>query len=407
MTAPFDVAVIGAGIVGLATARAVLEQHPGASVAVLDKELVVGSHQTGHNSGVLHSGLYYRPGSLKARLCVEGRRSMVELCQREGIPFVPCGKLVVATSTTQLGALDELERRGTGNGLSGLRRVAADEITGIEPHARGVDALHVPEAGIVDFVAVAGHVAAALDGDVLLGHAVEAIQRRGGVTAIGTSAGSIRCRVVVNCAGLQADRVAALAGVDPPVRIVPFRGEYYTLAAEAAARVSGLLYPVPDPRLPFLGVHFTRRIDGSVEVGPNAVLALGREHYRGARPNLRDLAGTLAYRGFLRMVARHWRTGAGEIVRSLSRSAYAGAASSLLPGVLPEHLIRGRIGIRAQAVTPQGDLADDFIIMEAPGAIHVLNAPSPGATASLAIGAHLAQSVGRHLGSEGTNRDAG
>jgi L-2-hydroxyglutarate oxidase len=244
-----------------------------------------------------------------------------------------------------------------------------------------------------------------LGNGVLTGHPVEAIRSAPAHIDLGTGAGLVRARVVVNCAGLHSDRVAALAGIEPPVRIVPFRGEYYTLAAESAAKVSGLLYPVPDPGLPFLGVHFTRRIDGTVEVGPNAVLALGREHYRGSRPDVRDLAEILSYRGFLRVAGRHWRTGAAEVVRSLSRTAYARVAGRLLPGLRPEHLHRGRVGIRAQAVTPQGDLVDDFLIEEAPGAIHVLNAPSPGATAALAIGDHIARLVGRQL--EGTSRHRG
>jgi len=408
MTVPsYDVAVIGAGIIGLATARAVADRHPGTSVAVLDKEPEVGAHQTGHNSGVLHSGLYYRPGSLKARLCAQGRRSMVALCEREGLPFVRCGKLVVATRPSEAAALDELERRAAANGLTDVRRLDAGGMASVEPNARGVAALHVPETGIVDFGAVAGYLARSLAGGVLIGHRVEAIRMSGSHVDIGTSAGVIRTRVLVNCAGLQSDRVAEMTGIEPPLRIVPFRGQYYTLGTEAAGLVRALLYPVPDPELPFLGVHFARRIDGTVEVGPNAVLALGREHYRGSRPSLRDLSGTLTYPGFLRVAGRHWRTGAGEVVRSLSRAAYAKEATKLLPGLRSEDLLPGRVGIRAQAVSPRGDLIDDFVIVESPGVVHVLNSPSPGATASLAIAAHIADLVWRQLADRGADGGAG
>jgi L-2-hydroxyglutarate oxidase len=400
-----DVAVIGAGIIGLATARAITQRLSGVSVVVLDKENRIASHQTGHNSGVLHSGLYYRPGSLKARLCAEGRQSMAQLCEREGLPFARCGKVVVATDESRIPPLDELQRRGAANGLTGMRRLDAEEMAAIEPHAIGVAALHVPEAGIVDFAAVARHLATTLPAQPLTGHAVESIGRRGSHVDIGTGAGLVRCRVVVNCAGLHSDRVAILAGIEPPVRIVPFRGMYFRLQDEAAALVRRLIYPVPDPDLPFLGVHFTRGLDDTVEVGPNAVLALGREHYRGSRPNVRDLAATLAYPGFLRVARRHWRTGAAEVTRALSKAAYAREARKLVPGVHGRDLLRAKVGIRAQAVTPGGSLVDDFVIVETPGAVHVLNAPSPGATASLAIGEHIAGLAIAHI--EGTSAGSG
>lgn len=392
MSERFDVCVIGAGIVGLATATAVSRRLPGASVVVVDKETAVGSHQTGHNSGVLHSGLYYKPGSLKARLCVDGQRRMGVFCRDEGIACERTGKLVIATREEELPALDELFRRGTANGLEGLRRLTGDEIGTIEPHATGVAAIHVPEAGVLDYREVTERLADLLSGEVRTGAAVERLVT-GDRVEVGTAAGSVHARVLVNCAGLQSDRVARLAGVEPPVRIVPFRGEYYSLAPEAAHLVKALVYPVPDPRFPFLGVHFTRRIDGSVEVGPNAVLALGREHYRGRRPDPADLVATLGYRGFHRLVGRYWRTGATEAWRSMWRSTYARSARVLVPQVRAEHLRPGGAGVRAQAVAPDGSLVDDFSIVETANAVHVLNAPSPAATASLAIGDHIAAMV--------------
>ncbi|HEX9855945.1 MAG TPA: L-2-hydroxyglutarate oxidase [Acidimicrobiia bacterium] len=397
MSENYDVAVVGAGIIGLATATAITAQSPGASVVVLDKESSVGVHQTGHNSGVLHSGLYYKPGSLKARLCVEGRRRMEELCERSGIPFERRGKIVVASSVDEIGAMEELHRRGDGNGLVGVRRLSAAEIREIEPHAIGVAALHVPEAGVVDYSLVARHLASDLAGDVRLGAPVEHIRTSTGQVELGLATGAVTARVMVNCAGLHSDRVARLAGIDPPVQIVPFRGEYYTLTPEAASLVNALIYPVPDPRFPFLGVHFTRRIDGTVEVGPNAVLALGREHYRGARPNFSDVRETLKYPGFRRIVNRYWRTGAAETWRSAWRRTYAHTARMLVPELRAEHLVPGGAGIRAQAVTPDGELVDDFSIVETEMGVHILNAPSPGATASLAIGEHIARLVAAKL----------
>ncbi len=395
-----DVVVVGAGIVGLAVARALRRRRPELAVTVVDKEPDVGVHQTGHNSGVLHSGLYYRPGSLKARLCVDGRTRMLAFCAEHGIDVQVTGKVVVASRPDQLPALDELARRGRANGLAGLRRLDPAALTEVEPHAVGVAALHVPEAGVVDFRAVAKALAADLQAggaEVRTGAAVTAVRSRPGGIGVDTTAGPIDARVLVNCAGLHADRVAALAGVDPPVRIVPFRGEYYRLDPAADHLVRALVYPVPDPRFPFLGVHFTRRIDRTVEVGPNAVLALGREHYRGARPRLGDLVDVLAYPGFWRLAARYWRTGVAEMGRSAFRRTYAAAARVLIPEVQARHLRRAGAGVRAQAVTPGGDLVDDFAIVETPSAVHVLNAPSPAATASLAIGDHVAGLVEGHL----------
>ncbi len=391
-----DVAVVGGGLIGLAVSRALLESHSGLSLLVLEKEERIAAHQSSHNSGVVHSGLYYRPGSLKAQLSVEGRRSIYELCEAVGIPFRRSGKLVIATRPDELPALDELERRGEANGLKGLQRIDAAGIRRFEPAATGLAALHVPEAGVVDFPQVASHLADGLEavgGEVLTGHEVTGITH--GLDGVTVTAGGeqLSVRVLVNCAGLQADRVAAMAGITPPVRIVPFRGEYYRLADQASALVRNLIYPVPDPRFPFLGVHFTRRVDGSVEVGPNAVLALGREHYRGTAPVWSDLAEVLRYPGFLRLVARHWWSGTAELLRSRSARLYARAARRLLPEVRREDLLPGGAGVRAQAVGRDGRLVDDFVIETAGTSVHVLNAPSPGATACLAIGRHIAGRV--------------
>jgi L-2-hydroxyglutarate oxidase LhgO len=401
MPVTYDVCIIGAGLVGLGVARALSESHDGVGIVILDKEPAVAMHQSSHNSGVAHSGLYYRPGSLKARLCVEGRRSLEEYCETRDIAFSRSGKLVIATNHAQLGPLAELERRGIANGLSGLKRLDAAGLRELEPAAVGLDALHVPEAGVVDFPAVAVRLAAELSergADLRLGHAVTAIDHDGTGARIRVADQEIRARLVVNCAGLHSDRVALMAGVRSNVRIVPFRGEYYTLVPEAEHLVRALIYPVPDPRFPFLGVHFTRRIDGTVEVGPNAVLALGREHYRDVGPDWGEVRETLAFPGFRKLVRRHWRTGASEMIRSRSRPMYARSARSLVPEIRPQHLIPGGAGVRAQAVSPDGSLVDDFVIEEAGPTVHVLNAPSPGATASFAIGGHVAGIAARHLG---------
>lgn len=392
----FDVCVVGAGLIGLATARALADAFDGISVAVVDKEDGVARHQSSHNSGVVHSGLYYKPGSLKARLCVEGREAVYRLCEEQGIPYEKSGKLVIATRPAEIPALDELERRGRANGLIGLRRIGPDEIRSHEPEAIGIEALHVPEAGVADFPAIASHHAATLasyGARVVTGAEVSEIHPGRDRVRVVAGETSFVARVLVNCAGLHSDRVAALAGVSPPVRIIPFRGEYYRLTEEAAALVKTLIYPVPDPRFPFLGVHFTRRIDGTVEVGPNAVLALGREHYRGARADWVELRSILSHRGFRRLARRHWRAGAAEMLNSRSTRLYARLARRLLPALRQEHLVPGGAGVRAQAVGVDGALVDDFVIEMAGNTIHVLNAPSPGATASVAIGRYVAERV--------------
>jgi len=403
----YDVCIIGAGLVGLGVARALSESHPGIGIVIIDKEATVAAHQSSHNSGVVHSGLYYRPGSLKARLCVEGRRMLKLYCEVTGVAFEESGKLVIATKPSELEPLAELERRGKANGLSGLTRLRGEEIRQMEPEATGLEALHVPEAGVVDFPAVAARLARDLvqgGADVRTDFEVVAISHHSDGADIRSVDHGIQARVVVNCAGLHSDRVAALAGVQSQMTIVPFRGEYYTLVPAAEHLVRGLIYPVPDPRFPFLGVHFTRRIDGRVEVGPNAVLAVGREHYRDADPDWAELRKTLADPGFRRLVMKHWRTGATEMIRSRSRSLYARSARALLPAIRPEHLAPGGAGIRAQAVSGDGALLDDFVIEEAGSTVHVLNAPSPGATASLAIGSHVAAIAARHLGRGGQSQ---
>jgi L-2-hydroxyglutarate oxidase len=370
-----------------------LEKYPGSSVVLLDKEAGVAAHQSSHNSGVAHSGLYYRPGSLKARLCVEGRAELERLCDSASIPFRRLGKLVIATDSAELGALDELERRGRANGLTGLRRLDLAGIREIEPAATGLQGLHVPEAGVVDFPGVADHLAAELQrngAEVRTGLEVTAIDHEADGARIVAGDQEVRARIMVNCAGLHSDRVAALAGVESDIRIVPFRGEYYTLDPEVSHLVKGLVYPVPDPRFPFLGVHFTRRVDDSVEVGPNAVLSLGREQYRGSPIGWGDVKEVMALRGFWKLASRHWRTGGAEMLRSKSRALYARSAQRLIPALRSDHLGQGGVGVRAQALGRDGRLVDDFVIEEVGATLHVLNAPSPGATASLAIGAHIA-----------------
>ncbi len=395
-----DVCIVGAGLVGLGVARALTESHPGIDIVVVDKETTVAAHQSSHNSGVAHSGLYYQPGSLKARLCVEGRRKLEAFCRTEGVAFTGSGKVVVATGRDELPALDELERRGRANGLSGLTRLGPDGLREIEPEAVGVAALHVPEAGVVDFPGVASRLAALIrerGGEILTGEEVTGVDAKDDEVAIRHGDTELRARIMVNCAGLRSDQVAALAGVESPIRIIPFRGEYYTLVPEAAALVRALIYPVPDPRFPFLGVHFTRRIDGQVEVGPNAVFALGREHYRQAAPDWGEVRRTVVEPGFRRLVMKHWRTGSAELVRSRSRRLYARSARSLVPALRTEHLSPGGAGVRAQAVARDGRLVDDFVIEELGPTVHVLNAPSPAATASLAIGEHIAALIAPRL----------
>ncbi|MER6522496.1 L-2-hydroxyglutarate oxidase [Streptomyces sp. NPDC060334] len=384
-----DVLVIGGGIVGLSTAHALARLAPGTRVVVLEKEPGPARHQTGRNSGVIHSGIYYRPGSLKARFAVGGAAEMVKFCAEHGIAHEVTGKLIVATERSELPRLHALVQRGRENGIP-VRELGPAQISEYEPEVRGLAAIHVGTTGIVDYGQVAAQLAESSGAEIVYGGAVDLISRRSGGVAVRTTSGTVvRARVLVNCAGLQCDRIARLAGDDPGMRIVPFRGEYYDLARPSLVR--GLVYPVPDPAFPFLGVHLTRGIGGGVHVGPNAVPALAREGYGWGVVRPRDLADELAWPGSWRMAARHWRYGAGEIRRSLSRRAFTEAVRRLLPAVAASDLVPAAAGVRAQAVLRDGTLVDDFLIREAPRTVHVLNAPSPAATASLPIGREVAR----------------
>lgn len=383
-----DVVIVGGGIVGLATAFRLRERYPERSVLVLDKESSVGAHQTGHNSGVLHSGIYYKPGSLRAVNCREGKRAMEVFCAEQRIPFDICGKVIVAVDDSELPQLERILQRGIDNGVR-CERIDAARLKQLEPHASGVAAIHVPEAGIVNYRRVCERLAelvAGPRGQVVTGARVWAVEERAERMIVRSTAGEFTGSYVVTCAGLHSDRVARLTGQSLTARVVPFRGEYYDLKPEAHTLCRNLIYPVPDPKFPFLGVHFTRMIDGGVECGPNAVLAFAREGYRKFDISPRDLFESLTYGGFLRMAARHWRTGLGEMWRSLNKGAFVRALQRLVPEIRSEHLIPARSGVRAQALTPSGDLVDDFLILEQGRAINVCNAPSPAATSSLNIG---------------------
>jgi L-2-hydroxyglutarate oxidase len=397
MAAEADVIVIGGGIVGLSTALAIGERHPRVQPLVLEKESEVAQHQTGHNSGVIHSGLYYKPGSLKAQMTVAGARRMVEFCQQHNLPHNICGKVVVATEAAEVPRLEDLQRRGAANGVE-VELIGPERLREIEPHAAGLKALRVPATGIVDYVAVArcyAELIRARGGEIRTNATVTRIARDAGGWVIETTAGTVCARNLINCAGLHSDRVARLAGFEPPVKIVPFRGEYYTLRPERESLVKALIYPVPDPAFPFLGVHFTRMVHGGVEAGPNAVLSLKREGYRKTDFDARDAWESLTFAGFIRLASKYWKTGLGEMHRSFSKAAFVRALQRLLPELRNDDLTPGGSGVRAQALTPNGVLVDDFSIQEGEGAIHVLNAPSPAATASLTIGEAIAERAGR------------
>lgn len=400
MALSHDVVVIGGGIVGLATAYALTERDPALSIAVVEKETSWAVHQTGRNSGVIHSGLYYRPGSLKARFAVEGARRMVDFCARHDIAHEVTGKLVVASGAHELPRLRELFERGIANGVP-VTELTATDVREREPHVLSVGGLHVASTGIVDYGQVC-HVLAGLlrERGVSLRTGAEVVDLavRAHEVVVQTRLGELRGRVLVNCAGLYSDRIAALAGDPPPVRIVPFRGEYHELVPSRRGLVQGLVYPVPDPTFPFLGVHLTRGIHGDVHVGPNAVLALGREGYSWSRVSPRELVDTLRYRGMWGIARRHWRHGAGEMLRSIAKPAMVTAVQRLLPEVTSQDLVRAPSGVRAQAVRPDGDLVDDFLITGGERTVHVLNAPSPAATASLPIGDEIASRVLARLG---------
>jgi len=386
------VVLVGGGIVGLATAYRLAERFPGARITLLEKESSVGRHQTGHNSGVLHCGLYYKPGSVKARLAVQGIRQMVAFCRENGVPHEVCGKLVVAVDETEVARLRTLEERGTANGLDGLRWLNREEMREIEPHVGGVAALRVPQEGIVDYPRVCAVLVEKLDragASVVTSARVNRLRRDGGGWVAETSAGEYPADFLITCAGLYSDRMAQMAGERREARILPFRGEYYKIRPDRQNLVRNLIYPVPDPQFPFLGVHFTRLIHGGIEAGPNAVLALAREGYRKTDFNARDLADALSYGGFWRFMRRYPSMCWYELRRSFSRELFCRSLQRLVPEIQPNDLAAGGSGVRAQVIAPEGELVQDFLIVKKMNALHVLNAPSPAATASLAIGAEI------------------
>ena len=388
----YDLAIVGGGIVGLATARALTERAPGTRIVILEKESTLGAHQTGHNSGVIHSGIYYKPGSFKATLCVEGKQLMVDFCEKHGIKVVRCGKVIVATTQAELPRLQTIYERGVANGEP-AEIIGPARLRELEPHASAIKAIHSPTTGIVDYKEVVAAMASDLAGqgvEIRTDARVSAIAHTGDGVEVATPKGVVRARGLVNCAGLYSDAVARLAGAATEVRIIPFRGEYYFLRPERQHLVRSLIYPVPDPEFPFLGVHLTTTVHGDVEAGPNAVLAFAKEGYRFATVHPLELGGTLAYRGFWAMARKYWRTGSFEMYRSLSKAAFVRALQRLVPDLRPDDVRPGGAGVRAQAVSPDGSLVDDFRIVSDRNAVHVLNAPSPGATASLAIGRHIA-----------------
>jgi L-2-hydroxyglutarate oxidase len=396
----YDIAVIGGGIVGTATAMRISEKYPRYKVGIVEKEDALAVHQSGHNSGVIHSGIYYAPGSLKAKNCVTGVQSLLAFCDKEGIKYDLCGKVIVATSEEELPRLDELYRRGTANGVPGLEMIDRARLQEIEPHSAGIRGLWSPRTGIIDFTEVTrayGRHVEANGGEILLGARVESIYQGSDHMHLQTSAGDVQATYLINCAGLYADSVARMMGHELGLRIVPFRGEYYFLRPEAHHLVKGLIYPVPDPEFPFLGVHFTRTIHGGVEAGPNAVLALAQEGYTKTRFNAAELLGTLSFNGFWSMARNYWKTGAHEVYRSFSKPAFTKALQHLVPDITAEDLEPGGAGVRAQAVEAYGKLVDDFRIVETQNAIHVLNAPSPGATASLSISAGILEMAERNF----------
>ena len=397
----YNVIIIGGGAVGLGVALEITRRFPRQKLLLVEKEDKVARHQSGHNSGVIHSGVYYKPGSLKARLCVAGAAAMVEFCREHGIPHNVCGKVIVATGEEELPRLEELRKRGEANGLTGLRPIGCEELRELEPHASGLQALLVPSTGVTDYALVCEKYAqliVANGGTVRTSVAVTGIKRSSQEIVVETSTGAFATSSVINCAGLYSDRIARMAGDDPGIMIVPFRGEYYDLTPERASLVRALIYPVPDPRFPFLGVHFTRRITGRVDAGPNAVLALAREGYRHSDISARDLASSLAFPGFWRMAGKHWRNALGEWHRSLSKRAFVRALQRLLPEIRESDLVPGGSGVRAQALKPDGALVDDFQFVPSGKLLHVLNVPSPAATASLVIGKTIVDTAAASLG---------
>ena len=399
-----DVIIVGGGIVGLSVALEITQRFPRLRTLLLEKEDRVGRHQSGHNSGVIHSGIYYKPGSLKAKLCVAGAAAMIEFCREHGIPHSVCGKVIVATSQEELQPLEELRRRGEANGVAGVRLIGSAELRDLEPNAAGLQALVVPSTGVTDYVAVCDKYAELIverGGSILTSAEVLSVKRGASEIVVETRRGAFSTTDFINCAGLFSDRISRMAGDEPEVTIAPFRGEYYDLIPERSSLVRALIYPVPDLRFPFLGVHFTRRISGRVDAGPNAVLAFRREGYRRTDFKLKDLASSLAFPGFWRMAAKYWRSGFAEVHRSFSKPAFVRALQRLVPAVRDEDLVPGGSGVRAQALKRDGTLVDDFQFVRSPKMLHVLNVPSPAATASLMIGRAIVEMANKNIGVAG------
>lgn len=395
-TFDFDIAIIGGGIVGLATAYKIALSRPRIRIAVLEKEPKLASHQTGHNSGVIHSGLYYKPGSAKAKTCTDGRIQLVAFAKQHNIPYEICGKIIVATHPKELPGLERIFNNGVQNGIEGLRKISPAEIKQIEPCCAGIAGIKVPCTGIIDFVAVANKLAELIqkqnpENKILTSHKVVAFNKQSDCIVVSTSQATVSTRFVINCAGLQSDRIARLEGVDIKMRIVPFRGDYYDLKIDAQGKVKNLIYPVPDPQFPFLGVHFTREIKGGVECGPNAVFSFKREGYGKLDFNFKDAWESLTYPGTLKMFFKNWKYGLGEYVRAFSKTLFVKQLQRLVPSIHKDDLTPGNSGVRAQAVGANGKPIDDFVIETHGNAIHVLNAPSPAATACLAIADHICQ----------------
>lgn len=389
----YDVLIVGAGIVGLATAMSLTKRRPDLKLLVVDKENKVASHQTGNNSGVIHAGIYYKPGSLKAQMSVEGMNTMIDFCEQNDLPYELCGKVIVALTPEELPRLEDLYRRGTANNVPGLQKISKDEIKEYEPHSAGIAGLWSPRTGIVDYKVVARAYAEIVEkngGEIRLDTEVTGIDKRPDELIVQTKQGDFHTRYLINCAGLQSDLIAQMMGSTEGLRIVPFRGEYYELTPESRHLVRGLIYPVPDPDFPFLGAHFTKKINGSVEAGPNAVLTFAREGYRKSDVDIRHVGGLATYRGMWSLAARYWRTGVGEMYRSWNKSAFVKALQKLVPEIGSDDLKPGGAGIRAQAMDGKGNLLSDFSILKMPNSIHVLNAPSPAATASIPIGQTIA-----------------
>ncbi|MEK7819000.1 MAG: L-2-hydroxyglutarate oxidase [Bacteroidota bacterium] len=396
----YDLIIIGGGIVGLATALRVLEQRPNLKVMILEKESSIGQHQTGHNSGVIHSGIYYKPGSLKAQNCINGYKQLLEFCDKNNVQYELCGKIVVATQESQLPMLEELYHRGVANGLKDLRFLSKEEIREHEPHVSGIRAIHVPQTGIIDYADVIGkfsELVLLLGGEIQCGEEVMKLHTSQDEIAVETSKNSYTASFVVSCAGLMSDRVAKMTQENLPLRIIPFRGEYYKLKKEKEYLVKNLIYPIPDPTFPFLGVHFTRMINGGVEAGPNAVLAFKREGYKKSDFSLRDSYETLSWPGFHTIAKKYWRTGLGEFHRSFSKAAFVKALQKLIPEIDINDIDEGGSGVRAQACERDGGLVDDFLFVEEKRVLHVCNAPSPAATSSLAIGKTVVEKIINHV----------